>query len=100
MRLPTGSCARPDRIDLVRAVAPDASTARATVSCARTSWLTMLPVAQRHQVGGGEPCRPPAAVHMETQEEAPCAGFVSRSEEHTSELQSPYDIVCRLLLEK
>src|SRR5438094_2923188 len=23
-----------------------------------------------------------------------------RSEEHTSELQSPYDIVCRLLLEK
>src|SRR5207248_11497779 len=24
----------------------------------------------------------------------------NRSEEHTSELQSPYDIVCRLLLEK
>src|SRR5207248_11087489 len=24
---------------------------------------------------------------------------VSRSEEHTSELQSPYDLVCRLLLE-
>src|SRR5271168_5624230 len=29
------------------------------------------------------------------------AGLIaSRSEEHTSELQSPYDIVCRLLLEK
>src|SRR5437867_10484390 len=31
------------------------------------------------------------------------AGFpsrASRSEEHTSELQSPYDLVCRLLLEK
>src|SRR5207248_10850787 len=28
-------------------------------------------------------------------------GFVDeRSEEHTSELQSPYDLVCRLLLEK
>src|SRR5437867_10024477 len=27
-----------------------------------------------------------------------CTG--SRSEEHTSELQSPYDLVCRLLLEK
>src|SRR5207248_10218670 len=28
-------------------------------------------------------------------------GFgISRSEEHTSELQSPYDLVCRLLLEK
>src|SRR5207248_8305843 len=25
---------------------------------------------------------------------------VLRSEEHTSELQSPYDLVCRLLLEK
>src|SRR5207248_4162150 len=32
----------------------------------------------------------------------PClAGLrVHRSEEHTSELQSPYDLVCRLLLEK
>src|SRR5437867_6858805 len=26
--------------------------------------------------------------------------FYRRSEEHTSELQSPYDLVCRLLLEK
>src|SRR5207248_5333758 len=25
---------------------------------------------------------------------------IPRSEEHTSELQSPYDLVCRLLLEK
>src|SRR5207248_10622152 len=28
------------------------------------------------------------------------AGQTWRSEEHTSELQSPYDLVCRLLLEK
>src|SRR5437867_3279585 len=28
------------------------------------------------------------------------AEFIQRSEEHTSELQSPYDLVCRLLLEK
>src|SRR5207248_8027226 len=28
------------------------------------------------------------------------ANSVDRSEEHTSELQSPYDLVCRLLLEK
>src|SRR6266705_4455809 len=27
-------------------------------------------------------------------------GDAARSEEHTSELQSPYDLVCRLLLEK
>src|SRR5437867_7342423 len=26
--------------------------------------------------------------------------LTARSEEHTSELQSPYDLVCRLLLEK
>src|SRR5258708_23592546 len=36
------------------------------------------------------PCRGPPA-------EAPCP---ARSEEHTSELQSPDHIVCRLLLEK
>src|SRR5438094_1595578 len=30
--------------------------------------------------------------------ETPAGG--ERSEEHTSELQSPYDLVCRLLLEK
>src|SRR5207248_9916398 len=30
----------------------------------------------------------------------PAAGSAVRSEEHTSELQSPYDLVCRLLLEK
>src|SRR5207248_4201153 len=29
-----------------------------------------------------------------------CIAAVVRSEEHTSELQSPYDLVCRLLLEK
>src|SRR5437867_9420418 len=28
------------------------------------------------------------------------ASWGARSEEHTSELQSPYDLVCRLLLEK
>src|SRR5437867_9534714 len=39
--------------------------------------------------------------------DSPCAAcrtrprrMASRSEEHTSELQSPYDLVCRLLLEK
>src|SRR5256885_7884500 len=31
---------------------------------------------------------------------APCAARGSRSEEHTSELQSPCNLVCRLLLEK
>src|SRR5438105_12711982 len=30
----------------------------------------------------------------------PCSGRCDRSEEHTSELQSRVDLVCRLLLEK
>src|SRR5713226_10341747 len=30
----------------------------------------------------------------------PCGGALRRSEEHTSELQSPVHLVCRLLLEK
>src|SRR5207248_5989149 len=33
-------------------------------------------------------------------QQAICASIIRRSEEHTSELQSPYDLVCRLLLEK
>src|SRR5256885_8546503 len=32
--------------------------------------------------------------------EIPIAALVARSEEHTSELQSPCNLVCRLLLEK
>src|SRR5438094_5576779 len=39
------------------------------------------------------------AVTYYTGEKAPCP-CIARSEEHTSELQSPYDLVCRLLLEK
>src|SRR5256885_5050797 len=40
---------------------------------------------------GGEHRRPVGRAH---------AGRVERSEEHTSELQSPCNLVCRLLLEK
>src|SRR5207248_10054294 len=45
-------------------------------------------------------------VHAQPDEHAhllrrrPQRELVKRSEEHTSELQSPYDLVCRLLLEK
>src|SRR5207248_4067497 len=47
--------------------------------------LRRLPAVQRARVAG------PACAQ----------GLVpARSEEHTSELQSPYDLVCRLLLEK
>src|SRR5690349_23478232 len=39
--------------------------------------------------------------NIATQSNTPCpGGFGTRSEEHTSELQSRRDLVCRLLLEK
>src|SRR5258708_20660778 len=38
--------------------------------------------------------------HLEFDAAGPGAGLAARSEEHTSELQSPDHLVCRLLLEK
>src|SRR5207248_10196312 len=39
-----------------------------------------------------------ARVALEGNTHLPTDRLVGRSEEHTSELQSPYDLVCRLLL--
>src|SRR5438132_6684268 len=50
--------------------------------------------ALRFTLGGLEPAEPPAAPSQRRRSVAP------RSEEHTSELQSHSDLVCRLLLEK
>src|SRR5437867_4717691 len=44
--------------------------------------------------GGREPARNPSPCSRAARRDT------CRSEEHTSELQSPYDLVCRLLLEK
>src|SRR6266516_897037 len=44
--------------------------------------------------------RPPTAIGAGTPPPPPDEPLRPRSEEHTSELQSPYDLVCRLLLEK
>src|SRR5438093_7020052 len=56
-----------------------------------TAWL----------MGGQSPRRIPFFDHrMELQRNGPRSGFLSRSEEHTSELQSLTNLVCRLLLEK
>src|SRR5256885_3616582 len=41
-----------------------------------------------------------AADHLAHRKQAAVAGDHARSEEHTSELQSPCNLVCRLLLEK
>src|SRR5437867_9425288 len=59
--------------------------------------MAIRPVAARHgadrlpvAAGRAAPAFGRAVAH----------GGYHRSEEHTSELQSPYDLVCRLLLEK
>src|SRR5438105_8510221 len=57
---------------------------------------TLFPYTTLFRSGGrSEVCRRPAGA-----EPASDAGSAPRSEEHTSELQSRVDLVCRLLLEK
>src|SRR5207249_11541342 len=43
---------------------------------------------------------PPLSLLIALRRQSRSASSVSRSEEHTSELQSRFDLVCRLLLEK
>src|SRR5436309_15347339 len=52
-----------------------------------------LPICCRARGAPGRPARWPAA-------RAPASRSAARSEEHTSELQSRENLVCRLLLEK
>src|SRR5690348_17537453 len=49
--------------------------------------------------GGNSPDAYPAAMYSRS-DWASCTVSAMRSEEHTSELQSPVHLVCRLLLEK
>src|SRR5438094_7672949 len=53
----------------------------------------------RVHLGAAVPDRPAVVLARAGDLRHP-ARAVLRSEEHTSELQSPYDLVCRLLLEK
>src|SRR5437868_8973464 len=52
-----------------------------------------LPILRRHLGSRGGPCVRIAVAMRHV-------GLFYRSEEHTSELQSRFDLVCRLLLEK
>src|SRR5207248_11794676 len=65
--------------------------------------LDTEPRAGRRQLGDAPRARPHGGGVVPIRLEN-CAHVLTRkwkrSEEHTSELQSPYDLVCRLLLEK
>src|SRR5258708_10380152 len=56
---------------------------------------------RQRAVGPGEdPNQGSASVDAEGEVDVSCRNRAGRSEEHTSELQSPDHLVCRLLLEK
>src|SRR5699024_12244965 len=62
--------------------------------------LALIPGRLHHQLAV-ELLLPVMAGNQKTQTYAAiCLARVARSEEHTSELQSRFDLVCRLLLEK
>src|SRR5207248_5433560 len=71
--------------------APSAMTANRGRAIRR---ITVLSWSGVTVAGDSRPTRRPA------DQEGRRSSISKRSEEHTSELQSPYDLVCRLLLEK
>src|SRR5207248_10669603 len=78
----------------VRAVARDSQSGR---TGSAMQWVEIPDFTQREfrlsSIFLGERAPDEGAVAAGTED------AVQRSEEHTSELQSPYDLVCRLLLE-
>src|SRR2546426_7656398 len=75
---------------------PVGCDSRTVHSAFRIPHSAFLFLAQRQEVGK-EPIRARDAGRELSEEAQP---RVDRSEEHTSELQSPCNLVCRLLLEK
>src|SRR5438876_8623701 len=64
------------------------------------SLIALAPHRARHRPERCRLHRAPAAPGSEALSEPPAQASKRRSEEHTSELQSPVHLVCRLLLEK
>src|SRR5258708_23744895 len=73
-----------------------ANTAPALSQCVRAGAVSVAPSERRRRNHD----RPPPVFHLATKHLRPADDVSLRSEEHTSELQSPDHLVCRLLLEK
>src|SRR5207248_8159533 len=69
--------------------------ATATTEIYTLSLHDALPICLVSDVG-----REDGHIERKSDDALPVGAQSERSEEHTSELQSPYDLVCRLLLEK
>src|SRR5256885_3980165 len=74
---------------------------RGSVPSAAIQIAAVGPAPDNHFTAGPD-CRVEVSCDRRVGEVSSCPGIVSalRSEEHTSELQSPCNLVCRLLLEK
>src|SRR5258708_29290617 len=82
------------------AVSKDLPTARRRGSVIETGEATAMLITQRAPTGLDLPSGQRVAVATQRWQLEWWAGEPERSEEHTSELQSPDHLVCRLLLEK
>src|SRR5207249_10138932 len=73
---------------------------RAAVRCAVPTPRWSRRDGPRYPGGAGLPRAPPRSPARSSRAAPARASDATRSEEHTSELQSRFDLVCRLLLEK
>src|SRR2546426_6140921 len=65
-----------------------------------TSFIIRVPKPQKWKRDKGNVSAPPLLRNPNARRSQSAALLDTRSEEHTSELQSPCNLVCRLLLEK
>src|SRR5256885_5640597 len=89
---------------------PPRSTLFPYTTLFRSGWQHRAPRPHRHTHAGPRPRprprreagreRAPRCLADAIERALRCTGREARSEEHTSELQSPCNLVCRLLLEK
>src|SRR5690348_17920459 len=73
---------------------------RSTLFPYTTLFRSPSAIALTVRASGQRCCRMTPCFHRRPSRRARHSGLTSRSEEHTSELQSPVHLVCRLLLEK
>src|SRR6266516_5133361 len=96
----------PPRRDLSRSSSAGSSSQLTTVRVVSSTTTSTRGPAATAPVVTGQSAAPPSCSHaysvspVHHTRSIRGAGTRLRSEEHTSELQSPYDLVCRLLLEK